>query len=98
MAQPIRMSPTELQSRAKMYGQSAQRIEEIRGDLGNLQDELRGEWQGKAFEQFDQQFQELDPKVRDFGELMQQIEEQLVKTADAMAEQDAALSRNFGLR
>lgn len=97
MSQPIRMSPSELMSKAKLYGQSSQRIEEILADLTNLQSELRGEWEGRAFDRFDDQFTELQPRVRDFAELMKKIENQLTKTADAMAQQDDALSRNFGL-
>ncbi|HDR4573311.1 TPA: WXG100 family type VII secretion target, partial [Bacillus cytotoxicus] len=29
-----------------------------------LQNELRGEWEGRAFEGFDQQFNQLKPKVQ----------------------------------
>lgn len=97
MSGQIRMSPSELMAKAKRYGQSSQRIEEILADLTNLQGELRSEWEGRAFERFDDQFTELQPRVRDFARLMQEIDDQLTKTADAMAQQDEALSRNFGL-
>lgn len=98
MAGQIKMSPVELQAKAKVYGQSSEAIETVLTDLTNLQKDLRDQWEGLAFDRFDDQFRELEPKVRDFSILMKQIEEQLIKTADAMAEQDAALSRNFGLR
>ncbi|GAF65099.1 WXG100 family type VII secretion target [Alkalihalobacillus trypoxylicola] len=94
----IRMTPEQLQSKAKRYGQSSQQIDQILRDLTNLQNELRGEWEGRAFERFDDQFRELEPKVRDFSQLMLEIENQLTKTAEAVAQQDEALSRNFGLR
>lgn len=97
MAGQIRMTPAELQSKAKRYGEGAQRIDDVRRDLNNLQTELRGEWEGRAFDRFEDQFRELEPKVIQFSELMQQIQDQLTKTADAVAEQDEALSRNFGL-
>ena len=62
-----------------------------------LQDTLRTEWEGAAFQGFDNQFNELKPKVQNFAELMQQINTQLDKTAQAMQQNDQALSRNFGL-
>ncbi|MEN2768994.1 WXG100 family type VII secretion target [Ornithinibacillus xuwenensis] len=98
MSGQIRMSPDQLQDKAKRYGQSAQQIDQILRDLSNLQEELRGEWEGRAFERFDDQFRELSPKVQDFSRLMQDIEMQLTKTAEAVAQQDQALSQNFGLR
>lgn len=98
MAGQIRMSPDELQAKAKRYGQSSQQIDQILRDLSNLQSELRGEWEGRAFERFDDQFRELEPRVKDFSELMMEIEMQLTKTAEAVAQQDQALSQNFGLR
>ncbi|MBC6310975.1 WXG100 family type VII secretion target, partial [Listeria sp. FSL L7-1582] len=54
-------------------------------------------WEGEAFRKFDDQFQQLKPKVTDFSNLMHQIEQQLAKTANAVEENDANLSRNFGL-
>jgi len=97
MAGQIRMTPEELQTKAKRYGEGSQRIEEIRNDLSNLQTELRYEWEGRAFERFDEQFAQLNPKVVEFSELLQQIQDQLTKTAEAVAQQDEELSRNFGL-
>lgn len=97
MSGQIRMSPAELTSKATRYGRSGEQINQILTDLKNLQNELRGEWEGKAFAQFDQQFIELSPKVQNFSELMHKIEDQLKKTADAVAQQDEDLSRNFGL-
>lgn len=66
-------------------------------NLQRLQDTLRTEWEGAAFQGFDNQFNELKPKVQNFAELMQQINTQLDKTAQAMQQNDQALSRNFGL-
>lgn len=97
MSGQIRMSPEELKAKATRYGQSARRIEEILRDLSNLQEELRGEWEGRAFQRFDEQFRQLEPRVQDFAMLMEEINTQLNKTADAVSQHDEALSRNFGL-
>jgi WXG100 family type VII secretion target len=98
MAGQIRMNPLELKSKAARYGQSAQEIEHILQALTALQNELRGEWEGRAFEGFDQQFNELKPKVQNFAQLLHDINTQLNNTADAVARHDEELSRNFGLR
>lgn len=97
MSGQIRMSPEELKAKATRYGQSARQIEEILQNLTSLQDELRGEWEGRAFQRFDEQFSQLSPRVNEFAQLMEEINMQLNKTAEAVAQHDEALSRNFGL-
>lgn len=92
------VSPETLQSRAREYGKAANDIRVILSNLQRLQDTLRSEWEGAAFQGFDQQFSELKPKVENFADLMQQINTQLDKTAQAMQQNDQDLSRNFGLQ
>ncbi|SEO94712.1 WXG100 family type VII secretion target [Amphibacillus marinus] len=98
MAGQIRMTPDELKSRAKTYGSGSSQINDVLRQLQRLQNQLRGEWEGRAFERFDSQFQELVPKVQNFSQLLVDIQTQLQKTAQAVQEQDQALSQNFGLR
>ena len=98
MSGQIRVSPETLQSRAREYGKAANDIRVILNNLQRLQDTLRSEWEGAAFQGFDQQFLELKPKVENFADLMQQINTQLDKTAQAMQQNDQDLSRNFGLQ
>ncbi|SDZ50411.1 WXG100 family type VII secretion target [Evansella caseinilytica] len=98
MAGQIRMTPDQLSDKAKRYGRSADQIDQILSDLSNLQVELKGEWEGLAFERFDDQFIELKPKVQNFSHLMKEIQTQLEKTAQAVADQDQALAQNFGLK
>lgn len=98
MAAQIRMTPEELKAKAQRYGNAGQQIEQLLRDLTNLQNELRGEWEGRAFQGFDDQFNQLKPKVQNFAQLMHDINTQLNKTADAVAQQDEELSRNFGLQ
>jgi WXG100 family type VII secretion target len=98
MSGQIRMSPAELADKAKRYGRSGDQIDQILKDLTILQSDLQSQWEGKAFTQFQAQFDELSPKVQNFAHLMREIEGQLTKTADAVARQDEELSRNFGLR
>ena len=98
MSGQIRVSTETLRSRAREYGKAANDIRVILNNLQRLQDTLRSEWEGAAFQGFDQQFLELKPKVENFADLMQQINTQLDKTAQAMQQNDQDLSRNFGLQ
>ncbi|MBC1490931.1 WXG100 family type VII secretion target [Listeria booriae] len=97
MSGQIRMSPEQLRERSRTYGRKGEDIEQILRELEQLQEQLRGEWEGAAFQKFDDQFQQLKPKVKEFAGLMDQIEKQLSATASAVEENDANLSRNFGL-
>ena len=97
MSGQIRVSPEVLQSRAREYGRASEDINTILSNLQRLQDTLRGEWGGQAFQGFDRQFNELKPKVKEFAELLEQINVQLVGAARAMEEHDQALSQKFGL-
>lgn len=83
MSGQIRMSPSELRDRAKTYGQSGRDIEDILSRLSQLQEQLRSEWEGQAFMRFDDQFEQLKPKVTEFANLMDQLTIDL-KTANAV--------------
>lgn len=97
MAGQIRMSPDELRNRAQTYGRKGNDVERILQELTSLQNQLASEWEGRAFEGFDNQFNELKPKVQNFAQLLHDIQVQLEKTAHALEEQDRLLSQNFGL-
>lgn len=94
----IRMSPEELRLRAKTYKDKSGDIDTILNELSTLQETLRSEWEGKAFEGFDNQFQQLKPKVQDFSQLLMDINSQLEQTASALQEQDEVLGRGFGFK
>lgn len=98
MSGQIRMTPEQLQNHAKRYGTSSEQIDAILRDLSSLQNQLRAEWEGRAFDRFDEQFIQLQPKVQEFSQLMLDIQQQLEKTAQAVQDQDQALSQNFGFR
>ena len=93
----IRVSPETLQTRAREYNKASNEVNSILSNLTGLQQTLASEWEGPAFQGFDRQFNELKPKVREFAELLEQINLQLVSAARAMEEHDQALSQKFGL-
>ncbi len=98
VAGQIRMTPQELKNRARKYGSSGEQINTMLGELNGLQNQLRSEWEGKAFQQFDAQFEQLRPKVESFRDLLFAIKDQLDHTADAVEQHDLQLSKNFGLQ
>ncbi len=98
MSGQIRMSPEELKITANDYGKNYETLMTMLSELRGTQQKLSDQWQGRAFESFEAQYDQLKPKVEDFAILMQEIQEQLNKTAKAMADQDQALSQNFGFR
>ena len=89
----IRVSPETLQTRAREYNKASNEVNSILSNLTGLQQTLASEWEGQAFQGFDRQFNEL----REFAELLEQINLQLVSAARAMEEHDQALSQKFGL-
>ena len=93
----IRVSPETLQTRAREYNKASNEVNSILSNLTGLQQTLASEWEGQAFQGFDRQFNELKPKVREFAELLEQINLQLVSASRAMEEPDQPLSQNFRL-
>jgi len=92
------MTPEELIAKSQTYSDSSQQIHEMLEKLTALQGDIADQWKGKAFEGFNEQFNQLTPQVRNFADLLQDIQIQLQKTAEAVEQQDQALSQNFGLR
>jgi WXG100 family type VII secretion target len=98
MSGQIRMTPEQLKQRAKMYVTGSEKIDEVLRDLTNVQRDLAAEWEGQAFGKFDEQFNQLVPKVQNFSNLLREINTQLENTAEAVRLHDEQLSRNFGLQ
>lgn len=94
----IKMSPEEIRAKSQSYGQGSDQIRQILSDLTRAQGEIAANWEGQAFSRFEEQFQQLSPKVEKFAQLLEEIKQQLNSTADAVQEQDQQLSNNFGLQ
>jgi len=88
MAGTIKLSPDELRTSAEKYANGSDGISEILGSLENEQGIIRENWEGNAFDSFDNQFSELTPKIREFSELLQDIRDQLRKVADIIEQTD----------
>lgn len=88
----IKLSPEELRSSATKYSQGSSEIDEILNSLTQEQETIRENWEGNAFDSFDNQFSELSPKIREFSELLQDIHEQLRTVAQIIEDTDADIA------
>jgi WXG100 family type VII secretion target len=88
----IKLSPDELRVSSEKYRSGSGDISQILTSLTNEQGVIRENWEGSAFESFDNQFNELSPKIREFSELLDQIYAQLQKVAEIIEQTDQDIS------
>ncbi|EAO71303.1 conserved hypothetical protein, partial [Streptococcus agalactiae 515] len=49
-------------------------------------------WDGSTFDSFEAQFNELSPKITEFAQLLEDINQQLLKVADIIEQTDADIA------
>lgn len=89
----IKMQFDEVHANAKVYGKAKEEILQMLTNLNTVQGNLKSAWDGMAMQAFDQQFDALVPKVKEFSDLMGVIEHQLISVANTMQEVDERLHR-----
>ena len=82
MAQ-IKLTPEELRQSAQRYAQGSQEIDQILNTLTHEQQVIDANWDGSAFDSF-----ELSPKIKQFAQLLEDINAQLIKVADIVEQTD----------
>ncbi|MBP2624322.1 WXG100 family type VII secretion target [Streptococcus oricebi] len=87
MAQ-IKLTPEELRTSAQKYTSGSQEIDQVLSTLTAEQATISSNWDGSAFDSFEQQFQELSPKIKQFAQLLQDINTQLNQVADVVEQTD----------
>jgi WXG100 family type VII secretion target len=96
MANTIKLTPDELRTSAAKYGQFNQDVQTLISSASTEQENIRSNWEGNAFEKFDQQFNDLKPKMQDFAQLMEDIQSQLNKVADIIEQTDSDIASQIG--
>ncbi|HJC03728.1 WXG100 family type VII secretion target [Ligilactobacillus hohenheimensis] len=91
----IKMTPEQMQQYATKYGQSSQQISDMLGQLKSLQSQISADWQGQGFQRFDQEFNQLCPKIQQFAQLLQEIDQKLKQSAQAMSDTDQQIASQF---
>lgn len=92
----IKLTPDDLRTSSKKYTEGSQEISQILKNLSDEQELIRENWKGSAFTSFDNQFIELQPKITEFAELLQQINVQLNSVADIVQETDEKIAAQIG--
>ena len=95
MAQ-IKLTPEELRTSATKYTTGGDSVTEVLTTLRSEQETIRSNWEGSAFDSFDQQFNELAPKIEQFAQLLQDINTQLNSVADTIEQTDADIASQIG--
>ena len=84
----IKLTPEELRQSAQRYAQGSQEIDQILNTLTHEQQVIDANWDGSAFDSFEAQFNELSPKIKQFAQLLEDINAQLIKVADIVEQTD----------
>ncbi len=95
MAGQIRMTPETMRQRAGEVRTQGESFQDVINKMQNLINELQSEWEGKASEQFAQQFDTLKPSFNDMKQLIDDIGSQLDATANAVEDLDAEIAGKF---
>ena len=95
MAQ-ISVTPEELKEQAQVYVRSKEEIELAIQNMNRMNDTIAQEWKGAAFEAYLEQYNQLYVNVQKFEDLLADINQQLTRYADTIAERDAQDAQSFG--
>ena len=95
MAQ-ISVTPGELEEQAQVYVRSKEEIELAIQNVNRMNDTIAQEWKGAAFEAYLEQYNQLYVNVQKFEDLLADINQQLTRYADTIAERDAQDAQSFG--
>ena len=96
MGDKIRISPSEMRSRAAEYRTEAGNIESVINQLDKLLSQLEDEWEGKASQKFSEQYNKLRPAFVNGKTLVNVIASQLEQVSKAMENLDTGLAGQFG--
>ncbi|MFU2181713.1 MULTISPECIES: WXG100 family type VII secretion target [Streptococcus] len=88
----IKLTPEELRQSAVQYSNGSQTVTDVLTTLTNEQAVISENWEGSAFDSFEQQFNELSPKIQEFAELLTAINQQLNSVATTLEETDSQMA------
>lgn len=88
----IKLTPEELRTSAQKYTVGSQSITDVLTSLTQEQAVIDENWDGSAFDSFEAQFNELSPKITQFAQLLEDINQQLLKVADVIEQTDADIA------
>lgn len=84
----IRVTPSELKDVARQYDIESQQVTDMIGRLDRMRDHLTGIWEGSSSEAFVGQYEELKPSFMDMARLLNEVSQQLNKSAQILEDTD----------
>ena len=93
----VSVETQRLSDQAKVYLEVSQGFYDLMRKARNTNREMETHWQGKAHMSYLQQFEQLAGGVDKMRQLLMDINKQVVKYAQTVAERDQQDARGFGL-
>ncbi|MFC3928395.1 WXG100 family type VII secretion target [Streptococcus caprae] len=88
----IKLTPQELRDSAVKYTNGSLQVTEVLETLSREQEVIASNWSGTAFDSFEVQFNELSPKIQQFAQLLEDINQQLNSVANIIETTDADIA------
>lgn len=95
MANQIRITPDQMEARAKQYRTEADTVNGVISKMDTLLSNLQEEWEGAASESFAARFGELKPGFEKAEKLILEIAAALDSTAKIVKETDESIAAQF---
>ena len=90
----IKIDHAQVRNLSKTYSDANDTIDDIMTKLKSTQSSLNEVWDGKAWDQFDETYKEFAPKVKEFGEFLGSVADQLKANAETMEKVDLELQKS----
>ena len=97
MAGIISVTPDQLRSQSRVYLDARDMVAEAKARVDAMNNQIAEQWRGEAFRAYLEQFDQLAHHVRDFNELLTNINQQLNTYANTIEERDRQDATAFGL-
>ena len=91
----IRITPSQMRSRAGEFRTEGENFEQVVTKMQSLIGALQDEWEGQASQQFASQFESLKPSFTAMKQLIDDIGGQLDGTAVAIEQLDQDIANKF---
>jgi len=93
----ISVTPDQLRDQSRVYLEARDMVAEAKAKVDAMNNQIAEQWRGQAFQAYLQQFDQLAGHVRQFNELLVNINEQLNKYANTIEDRDRQDAGSFGL-
>ena len=96
MMSVISVTPDQLRDQSRVYLEARDMVAEAKAKVDNMNNQIAEQWRGQAFSAYLQQFEQLAGYVREFNELLVNINGQLNNYANTIEERDQQDAAAFG--